>query len=276
MASRGLNERGAPPPGRAQAVVLDLSEAGTCEDLIIEFRPHSIINCAALARPDLCESSPELAQTVNAGLPDRLARLAFSEGIRLVHVSTDLVFDGEPPRPSGYRESDPASPVSTYGLSKLEGDRRILEGCPSALVVRLPLLYGGTSGEADGASGSIAAALKRGKSLSLFTDEYRTPLDVSEAARAMLELDAGEARGLLHVGGPRSISRFDLGLLVLRNLGIESDESSGLLHGVTRQELDLKPQRPRDVSLDSRLARDQVSFRLSTPEDRLLAPGFNK
>ena len=89
---------------------------------------------------DRCEREPAAAWRANADGPERLAQACEERGFRLVHVSTDYVFAGAADRP--YREDDPPAPASEYGRSKLEGERRVLSRCASALVVRTSWVFG--------------------------------------------------------------------------------------------------------------------------------------
>lgn len=99
-----------------------------------------LINAAAYTQVDDAEVQPELATAVNAKAPGLLAELCAARGARMVHFSTDYVFDGAQPRP--YRETDPACPLNTYGLSKREGEQRVAIASPHHLILRLAWLFG--------------------------------------------------------------------------------------------------------------------------------------
>jgi len=250
--SRSPGARPHEPREKVRDVVGDLAQAGTAETLIGLLQPSVVFLVAALARVGDCEREPELARRLNTDLPREVARACAAHDKRLVFTSTDLVFGGEPPRDSGYTESDPADASGVYGRSKAEGERALLEAHPEALVVRLPLLFGRSSGRGLGASDSLIAALDRGESPKLFTDEFRTPLDVDAAARALIELSHTRESGRLHVAGPDRLSRLELGRLVVEAHSRKADLEQ--LEAATRADLGLA-DRPRDVSLDSSKAR---------------------
>ena len=153
----------------------DAEVLGDTERLLDAVRPERIVLAAAAARPGACEADPGRAERLNVSLPETLARSCAERGTRLVHVSTDLVFAGEPPRDGGYVEEDPTDPVHVYGRTKAAGEARVLAADPSALVVRLPLLFGDSGGRAEGASDGILHALEAGAAPTLFIDEWRTP-----------------------------------------------------------------------------------------------------
>ena len=264
-------------PGRAgraldgaEVEAADLLEV--TEALLERAGPRRVVLVAALARIDACERDPELARATNAGLPERVAHWCARHSVRLVHVSTDLVFDGRPPRDAGYREGDSARPLHVYGASKLAGEQAVLARDRAALVVRLPLLYGDSGGRGLGASDWLVEAVEAGETPRLFTDEWRTPLEVGDAAAALVELACGDQAGRLHVAGPERVSRHDLGRAVLRARGHGEEEIARIVRPALRRELGLEAQRAADVSLDATRARALLRASLRPPEIALRAP----
>lgn len=258
----------APLDASVESAPFDALRDGALDELFARVRPQRVIVCTALARIAECEAYPRLASTLNVDLPRRTGELARETGARLVHVSTDLVFGAEPPPAGGFRETDPAGPVSVYGRTKADGESALLAACPSALVVRLPLLFGPSGGRGLGASDSLLAALARGERPVLFEDEWRTPLSVVHAARALTELaQRDEIVGRLHVAGRERVNRHELGCAVLRATR-RHDGELALARG-TRASGALAATRPADVSLDATRARSLLSFSLPTIEDAL-------
>jgi dTDP-4-dehydrorhamnose reductase len=247
--------RAVAPSSRGRHRPFDAERPGELERLLVDERPARVVNVAALSSVPEAEADPDRAHAVNAELPRRLASWCEEAGARLVHVSTDLVFGGREPVGDRYREEDPPSPVSTYGRSKAAGEALVLAASPRALVVRLPLLYGNSSGRARGASDGLLDAIARGERPVLLTDEWRTPLEVGNAARALAELAEGEERGILNVAGPDRVSRHELGLAVLVANGRTPQEALRLMQASTRAESGWGVARARDVSLDTRRAR---------------------
>jgi dTDP-4-dehydrorhamnose reductase len=251
---------------RVRDVAADLARLGSAESLVGLLHPTHVVLVAALSRVEDCEADPDLARRMNVELPREVARGCARSRARLVLTSTDLVFGGEPPRASGYVETDPASSKIVYGRTKAEGESAVLEELPEALVVRLPLLYGSSGGRGRGASDSLLEALRRGERPRLFTDELRTPLDVRNAAEALVELSLGRERGRLHVGGPDRLSRFELGRAVLVANGRAGELDR--LRETTREEAGAA-DRPRDVSLDSSRALGRLSVKLRSVAESL-------
>jgi dTDP-4-dehydrorhamnose reductase len=254
---------GAEPDARVR---FDATEPDALARVLDERAPDSLLCAAALSRVDACERDPALAHALNVALPGAAAELAHARGIRLVHLSTDLVFGARPPRGARFEEADEPGPLHAYGRSKAEGEARVRAAAPEALVVRLPLLYGDSLGRGLGASDQLLAALARGERPALFVDEWRTPLEATNAAEALVELVASTACGLLHVAGPERCSRHDLGLEFLRAHGAIGAER---VRAARRAELGLELQRAEDVSLDARRARALLATELLAPRAAL-------
>lgn len=233
---------------------LDLESTVELEVWLGKRAPERIIGCAGLTRLDDCEADPARAQVLNVDIPARIAAWCHGAGVRYLHISTDLVFDGRECPSKGYHEDASAMPLSVYGRSKLAGEQAVLSADPAALVVRLPLLYGDSGGRGLGASDSLLAAVDRGESPQLFVDEWRTPLEVSNAAEALWELSRSETRGVLHLAGPDRVSRYDLGIAVLKAMGLAADEAAACLTPTPREDRKGWDLRPEDAALRSEMA----------------------
>lgn len=238
----------------------DVRDASRVTELLDSLRPQHVLNCASLSGVGDCFQDAVQARSVNAEFPARLAEWCGQNEARLVHVSTDMVFAGEAPS-DGYVAGSDAEPANAYGASKLAGEVAVREANPGALVVRLPLLFGDSFGRGLGASDSLLTAIARGEQLGLFTDEWRTPLAVCDAAAALVELCEGEARGLLHLAGSERVTRFELGELVLAAHGLPADS----IRASRRSEATASEPRPRDLSLNSECARATLNCELRGP-----------
>ena len=212
---------------------VDLAAASMVAAVVQATAPDLVLNLAARSRLIDCERDPEAARSINAEVPEQFA-LRF--GARLLHVSTDLVFDG---RSAPYAETSPVGPLSTYGATKAEGEERVLQH--AGRVVRLPLLFG-PDHRGRGASASLRAAIVVGERCPMFTNEYRTPLHAADAASALADLVVDPTGPqLLHLPGPERCSRWEFA----RRLCAQQQLDASLLVPVECQD----PVRPRDVSL---------------------------
>jgi dTDP-4-dehydrorhamnose reductase len=204
-------------------------------------RPDIVIHTAAMASLAACFNDPDGAAAVNTRGSALLAKLTADAQARMVCTSTDLVFDGVD---GTYRESTVPSPLSIYGKTKVEAERLVLAHRRVA-VVRLSLLFGRSLTGKPGLFDKQRHALKLGKTLLLFDDEWRTPLDLSTAARALLGVAASEYEGLLHLGGPERLSRLAMGEALAEMMHINAKFAT-----VSRNKGQNEP-RPSDVSLNS-------------------------
>src|SRR5262249_22294263 len=151
-------------------------------------------------------ANPDVAKRVNTHATTALGRTGAQVGARLVFSSTDMVFAGDD---APYREADEPRPRSHYGRTKLAAEQA-LRGLPGCLVVRIPLMFGLPCTSRKTTFADQLAALREGRPLRLFTDEFRTPIHVEDAARALLALARSALTGVIHVAGPERLSRFEL------------------------------------------------------------------
>ncbi|MEH6580562.1 MAG: dTDP-4-dehydrorhamnose reductase [Halioglobus sp.] len=172
------------PPGvdcvavtRAQ---LDIGDAAAVSALIGKEKPHLVINAAAYTAVDKAESEPEAATRVNAVGPENLARACRDSGARLVHVSTDFVFDGHASSP--YRADSPTSPLSEYGRGKLQGELAVQQLLPDALIIRTGWVYSRFGGNFVK---TMLRLMAEREELSVVVDQVGTPTWANGLARAI-------------------------------------------------------------------------------------------
>ena len=121
---------------------LDIADRTAVNAFVEALKPDVILNCAAFTRVDDCETKKELAWRVNVEGPKHLASVAEARGARMIHISTDYVFDGKKPVPESYTEMDNTHPISYYGLTKLEAERAVCEETDRYSIIRTAWLYG--------------------------------------------------------------------------------------------------------------------------------------
>lgn len=212
---------------------LEIRDADAVERLVEDTAPTTVLNLAYV------QDGPD-AWSVNVDGARNVARAASAHEARLVHMSTDVVFDGRKGTP--YREEDEPSPCTEYGRSKAEAERVVAAEAAHALVVRTSLIVGGPGCER---SKHEVAALD--PSLTFYDDEVRSPVQVSDLAHALLELAGLELAGTLHVAGADDLSRADL---------------ADLVRGDPVRRAPAPPERPLDCALDSSRARALLSTSL--------------
>jgi dTDP-4-dehydrorhamnose reductase len=227
-------------------VTCDLTRAADVRALFAEVRPDAVIHAAAAAQPNVCQAKPAETRRINVDAAVTVAGLAAEAKIPCVFTSTDLVFDGTR---APYREEDPVSPVSVYGEQKAAAEAGVRARHPGARVCRMPLMFGDPGPVAQSFLQSWIGALTRQMPLSLFVDEFRTPVSGRTAAAGLL-LALEQGSGILHLGGRGRISRYDFGRLLAGLLGADP----GLIVPARQSDVSMAAPRPPDVSLDSAAA----------------------
>ncbi len=173
---------------------------------ITEASPDVVIHAGGISQAEAVHADAERGRAVITDATQQLADWAARHNRRLIFTSTDLVFDG---RGAWYRETDLASPVTEYGRAKLAAESCVL-AAPKGLVARIALLYGPSLSGRPGFFDRAMARMQTGQPQAFFIDEFRTPLDYATAAGILVRLVDSPATGLLHVGGPERLSRYDL------------------------------------------------------------------
>jgi dTDP-4-dehydrorhamnose reductase len=189
----------------------DLTDRDGLRGWAERFRPDVVVNCAAYTKVDAAETERELAFAVNGEGAAAAAALASQAGVRLVHVSTDYVFDGKAEQP--YREDAPTAPLSVYGQSKLEGERRAL-AYDRAAVVRTSWLFG------PGGPNFVAAMvglIEAGRlPLRVVADQQGCPTSTASLARALLDLARWETTGIVHFQNREPVSWYAFAVEIAR------------------------------------------------------------
>ena len=212
---------------------VDVRDAAAVGALVARFRPDAVVHTAY-------RQDPPDAWSTNVDGSDAVARAARAAAARLVHLSTDVVFDGRKGAP--YVEADPPSPLHDYGRSKAEAERRVAAAHPGAVIVRTSLIVGGPGVEP---SKHELAAVDPARTF--FTNELRSPVQVGDLADALLELAVRDLAGPLNVAGADGVSRHELAELIAGGPVAAAEAPS---------------ERPLDCRLDSSRARSLLRTRL--------------
>ncbi len=191
---------------------LDVRDADAVTALVTADQPAVIVHTAAV-NPGLGTDF----EGVNVAGTANVAKAAAGVGARLVHISTDVVFDG---RRGNYREEDPIRPLNEYGRSKAAAEQAVVDSGAHAVIVRTSLIYGWRPTVARAAQWMIDA-LDRREIVRLWSDEMRCPIWVESLANALVELASSDYTGMLHVAGAEKMSRYQFGVALLRFHGVD-------------------------------------------------------
>ena len=195
----------------------DITNKEKGETFIKEHTPDAIINLAAISNVDGCEDIPEISQKVNGDAPGIIAELCEKYRVKLVHFSTDYVFDGTGDSP--YNEEDIPNPQSVYGESKLSAEIQIRRNNPSALIMRAEWLYGGALGSGDFITKITKVAVGKGR-VEVVNDQRGTPTyakDVGEPLRALIE---NNRSGIYHISNSGSTTWYGFTKEIFAQLNI--------------------------------------------------------
>ncbi len=218
------------PLTQPYGVCVDLRDDKVFLNLVESFRPEVIIHTAGSDRsPDSDNLIRSAAQNVTSA--------ARAVSARLIHLSTDVLFDG---RHAPYDEASLPAPLHDYGRAKAAAEVAVTEH-DNHVIVRTSLVYG--LDEMDHATTGLVDALRAGKAVSLFTDQRRNPVWAESLAQACLELAENRTTGMLNVAGRQVLTRAEYGVRMLDWWGIE--ERSTLSFGPSDGE-----KWPRDCELD--------------------------
>ncbi|EFJ49277.1 hypothetical protein VOLCADRAFT_43537, partial [Volvox carteri f. nagariensis] len=221
-----------------------------------------VVNCAAVSQPGVCESSPEVARSVN--VPSHLAHCMLDQARRrglcatLIHFSTDQVYDGSH---ALWKEGEPCGPVNTYGKTKWEAEQ-LPESTPVA-ILRASIIYGPPPPDPVNRAlflQFVASAVRGSQPTAFFEDEWRSPIYVRDLERLVTRLLAPWQHRIFNVGGPERLSRVDMARQVADALGCGYDailatSTASVNRGVAS---------PADISMDVSRLTDGLHFR-TTP-----------
>lgn len=226
-----------------ELVALDLTQPSAAERLMEQVQPELVVNCAAATSIDDCERHPQAARRLNCDLAGWVAAAAAGAGVRLIHISTDAVFDGGR---GGYHESDPPSPINVYGRSKLAGEAAVQEAYPQALIVRTNL-FGWNPPHKRNLAEWFLAKLVEGQPCPGFTDVCFSPVLVNQLGEVLLELASTDAGGVMHVGGASCLSKYEFGRKLAEGSGLDPE----LIRPTLLADVQLGAPRGQQLCLDS-------------------------
>ena len=215
-----------------ETLLVDLMQPGSIDQVLETAQPDLIIHCAALTEIDRCEACPEQAHQLNANLPRALARAAARQGVRMLHISTDAVFDGIR---GNYSELDEPRPINVYAQSKLAGERAVAEENSDALIARVNF-YGWSWEGSRSIAEFFYNNLSAGRQVQGFTDIFFCPLLVNDIIEILLWMLEHRLNGLYHVVSTEPLSKYTFACMLAREFGFDQNlirpavsTSSGLL-----------------------------------------------
>lgn len=250
---------------------LDLIQADHVYKIFAEIKPDIVVNTTALHNVDYCEENKNQATQVNMEIVRTLYDNSEKFNSRLVHMSTDYVFDGKATRP--YTESDKALPISVYGQSKLDGENVIAES--NHVVIRPSVVYGWTPLELAGTTSSsgkpmnfalwVLTKLNKKEPLKIVTDQFASSTLADSLAESILKIAETNHSGLYHVSGLSCESRYDFTVKLAEKFGYDTS----LISPTTSTSFVQKAKRPSYSCLDCQKAIKEFGLKLLTTDQSL-------
>lgn len=197
---------------------LDLTDGKALEFHVRFYDPAVIINAASYTDVDACEIHRTQAWAINVGAVKNLVKVCQERKIKLVHISTDYIFDGEK---GPYSEDDPPNPVNFYGQTKLESENLINQSRIDSLIVRTNVLYGFGKKVNKGFLLWLLEKLSAGDQLKVANDQFSNPTLADNLSQCILEMVDGDLTGVIHIGGADYLSRCDFAVRVAERFGFD-------------------------------------------------------
>jgi len=235
-------------PGRDS---LDIVSWDQVIENLQEISPDVILNCAAFADVDGCEDNDFAVRKVNVEGPRNLAQGAARFGSKLIHISSDYVFDGQKTVPQPYFEDDLVRPLSAYGKSKAESETAVRENSPNYIILRTGWLY--SKGGNNFIKSILSAALKKStKVLKVVDDQFGSPTWAYRIAHQIEALLNYGGRGTYHATAEGFCSRFEWAAFVVEKLGLKVP-----VEACSTEEFPRPAKRPVNSILENRLLKKQ-------------------
>lgn len=237
--------------GDGQVEALDITQEEAVSSYINGAKPDIIINCAAFTAVDLCESEQDKAYHINAVGPKNLAIMAEKTGAKLIHVSTDYVFDGQGSVP--YIEEDSPNPMSVYGRTKQAGDDFVREYCKKYFILRTAWVFG----EGKNFVKTMLRLAENNSKIRVVSDQFGTPTSALELARVIVYLMETESYGVYHATCEGSTNWYEFALSIFEYAGKEVE-----VEAITTAEYPTPAKRPMYSILDNKALRERHNYRM--------------
>lgn len=215
---------------------IDIVSAKDCKNAVAEINPEIVVNAAAFTNVDGCETARDACFAVNAEAVKNICEACRGKNIKIIHFSTDYVFDGKNDKP--YKEEDACNPINVYGASKLAGERYLQTLTDDYLLIRTSWLYGvngknfvRTILEKAEAKHFIQDTMDRAKAipdepsfLSVVDDQTGSPTYTKDLAAAVDLLISKNQRGIFHITNRGHCSWYEFAVRILKEAGVDNVE----------------------------------------------------
>ena len=240
---------------------IDIRKMDSVTLCVDKFNPDLIFNCAANVNLDFLEINPDLAFSINSEGAKNVALVAKKKCIKLVHISTDGVFDGAK---GMYTENDSPNPINVYGKSKFLGEKLIQENLEDHIIIRTN--FYGINQKNTGLLNWILQRLSDGERIIGFDNIIFNPLHVSDLSKLILEIAQSDYRGVLHLASNDVLSKFEFAVKVSDIFHLNKN----LITKGTSNDIDLIATRPRNTSLSNKKSQKILNAKINSLNESLI------
>ena len=241
----------------------DITDKKQVKKIIYSFYPDIIINTAAYTNVDKSEIEKELTWAVNVTGVELIAKYASSIDARVIHISTDYVFDGK----SGpYDEKHIPNPIGYYGRSKLAGENALKCGNCDYTILRTNVLYGPAANGRPDFVKWVVNSLKENQNIRIVTDQINNPTYIDDLVRAINKVQEYNKLGVYNIGGPEFLSRYDFTLRIAEYFKLDKN----LITPILTEELKQNAKRPLNSGLIILKAESEFGYKPLSIEDTFL------
>ncbi len=223
---------------------VDLSSVKKIQTAINDFKADIIVHTAGMTNVDLCEKEPDKAFRANVGLSENVAIGCAETNRKLVHISTDHLFDGSK---SLVTEEEPLSPVNVYGYTKAEAETVVKKNVPESLIIRTNF-YGWGNRYRTSLSDWVIGLLESNKEVPAFNDSYFTPILIDHLLEAIHDLVNLNHSGTYNICGNKKISKYEFAKAIANVFAYDSE----LIKSTNISDANLFARRPNDMSLSNK------------------------
>jgi len=237
-------------PLHPNSLRLDITDQNQVFSLFSKLEPDIVIHTASETNVDKCETQKEHAWKINVEGTRNIAEVC-KAGAKLIYISTDYVFDG---RKGNYTEDDTPNPINYYAVTKLEGEKRVVQNCKNFAILRTSVLYGWHPFKQNFATWVITQ-LEQNKEITVVEDHYNTPTLADNLAEMAIEAIQKDLQGVYHACGSERIGRYEFARQIARAF----DLNQNLIRPTRMEQLTAWiAKRPRDSSLNTNKIRSQL------------------
>ena len=247
----------------AQYMICDITNKKDVKNVVAACRPDVIINAAAMTNVDACETEREMCWKINVEGVEHIIDAAKKDGTKVVHVSTDYIFDG---KAGPYSEDDRPEPISYYGKSKLASENALRTSGVPYLIARTMVLYGFASGVKANFALWLIESLEKKKPVNVVDDQFGNPTLVDDLAYGLIQGVEMERSGIYNIAGRDIMNRFEFALRTAKVFALDPS----LITPITTASLKQPALRPLNSGLITLKAEVELGYKPSTVEQGLL------